>query len=655
MFKKLSITVLLLLLISVIASAQEIVTVPAFGKIDIADLQMKECSFEKDAAAMHLLKYEEVDFTSNDNYNKVTTQKRFRIKIFNSNGFKHANLALTYMGGDKDFKLSNLEGATYNLDENGQVKISPLNTSDIFKDRGEKKKSVTSLRFTLPDLKPGCIIEYRYSITEKESSFIAPWYFQDEIPNLLSACKITMPYYSSLTKRIIGNFSVEEGSAFIQSNGTDKQKVQRSFAVRNIPSFKSEPFMSSSNDYKQKIEFLLDPYESQYEATLRESNNSWLNINLKFLGSWGFGWQFDIAVEGTENFVDSTKKLKTIAEKVEAVYTYVKKHMKWDEYYRVRGGDIAQAWKDKEGSSSEINLLILNLLRKTGIECYPLIFSTRAHGKTDNSFPNLNQFNSTDILVFDGDMYYILDGTAKYQPYNIPPFNILSRDAFIIDPQYYKWVNISDPRSLVRDSLSVTAKIEDDGTLKGETVQTYFDLAKAIKLQEEAEEEEEEDKDKKAFVTSDIKKDTSYTLNKDDDLLPLIETTLFHYEIPSTDDFYFLSPFLFSSLTKNPFTDSLRRSDVDFGANTIHKIHMEIALSPNMKVEELIKNKSIRTADTSMAFNCFTELKNDTIIVNSSFEINRAIFFQEEYEMVRLFFKNIYGLLSNQILLKRKE
>lgn len=654
MLKKLYFIPVLSLLLANVSSAQEIITVPTFGKIEIADLQMKECSFEKDAAAMHLLKYEEVDFVSTDNYNKVTTQKRYRIKIFNTNGFKHANLVLTYMGGDKDFKLSGLEGATYNLDENGQVKISPLNTADIFKDRGEKKKSVTSLRFTLPDIKPGCIIEYRYTVTEKESSFIAPWYFQDDIPNLLSACKITMPYYSALKQRFIGNYLVEDGSAFVKANETDKQKVQRSFAVRNIPSFKSEPFMSSSNDYKQRVEFLLDPYESKYEATLRESNNSWLNINLKLLGSYRFGWQFDIPVEGTENFVDSTKKLNTIAEKVNAVYTYVKKHMKWDNYYRAGGGDIGQAWKDKEGSSSEINLLILNLLRKAGVDCYPLIFSTRNHGKTDNSFPNLSQFNSADVLVFDGDMFYILDGTLKYQPYSIPPYNILSRDAFIIDPQYYKWVNISDPRSLVRDSVAVIAKIEDNGTLSGQTVQTYFDLAKAIKLQEE-DEEDDGDNDKKAFIATEIKKDTSYRLNKDADLLPLIETTLFHYEIPSTEDFYFLNPFLFSSFSKNPFTDSLRRSDIDFGANTVHKMHMEIAVPPGMKVEELLKNKSIRTSDTSMTFSCFTALKNDTIIVNSSFEINRGVFLREEYEMVRLFFKNIYGLLSNQILLKRKQ
>jgi len=656
MYKKLFFTAFLLQLIIPGLFSQEIVKVPDFGKIDIADLKMKDCDFENGVPAMHLLKFEDVSFTSSGNsYYMVVTQKRYRTKIFNTNGFKYASIAISYAGGDKDFKISDVEAVTYNIDENGQVKTSVLNTAEIFKDKGQKKKSMTSIRFTLPDVKVGCVIEYRYTVTEKQSKYIAPWYFQDDIPNLLSACKITMPQKSSLGKRFIGVDSVKEGTGYDDSKNVDKWKNIKSFAVQNVPSFKSEAFMSSPNDYKQRVVFNLDPFETEYEATLKETNGSWQQLNISLLAS-PIGWQFNSAIEGTESFIDSAKNLKAISEKVNAVYNYVKKQIKWDDYYSVYPGDIQSVWNDKEGSSSEINLLILNLLRKTGVDCYPLVFSTRNHGKTDYNFASLSQFNSVDILVFDGDIFYILDGTSKHLPYYVPPYNILFRDAFIIDPKYSKWVNIADSRSLIHDSVSVIAKIEDEGLLKGETIQTFYDLSKAIKSEDdENKDDDNEDDDKNSLIASEIKTDTSYQINKDSDLLPLIEATKFHYELPSTDEFYFLSPFLFSGLSKNPFTDSIRRSDIDFGSGIIHKVHMEIAVPKNITVEELMRNKTIRTSDTSMMFSCMNEYKNDTLFINSTFEIKYAIFLKEDYEMVRQFFKNVYTLLNNQILLKRKE
>jgi len=212
------------------------------------------------------------------------------------------------------------------------------------------------LRFTFPDVKAGCIIEYRYTITEKGSYFIAPWYFQDNIPNRLAACKINIPSYSSLEKRYIGSLPVEEGSSVNESKGFE-QRLQQSYAVRNTPSFTSEPFMGSSNDYKQRAEFLLNPYETFIEAAIKNSDAAWQYINARLLGSAYFGWQFDRPIKGTEAFIDSAKKLQTRADKVNAVYQYVKKHVQWDEYYSVYAGDLEQVWKDKEGSSGELNLM----------------------------------------------------------------------------------------------------------------------------------------------------------------------------------------------------------------------------------------------------------------------------------------------------------
>src|SRR5438034_4440469 len=63
--------------------SQDNISVPEFGKVDISELQMKECNFEKGASAMNLLQYETVEFQLSEYSYKIKTETRIRIKIFN--------------------------------------------------------------------------------------------------------------------------------------------------------------------------------------------------------------------------------------------------------------------------------------------------------------------------------------------------------------------------------------------------------------------------------------------------------------------------------------------------------------------------------------------------------------------------------------------
>src|ERR1700749_1940717 len=76
---------------SAIAFAQK--PVQDFGKIDVADLEMKQCDFEKDANAMVL--FDKGDAYFDDNFN-IVMERHKRIKIFNDNGKGEANIRIEY-------------------------------------------------------------------------------------------------------------------------------------------------------------------------------------------------------------------------------------------------------------------------------------------------------------------------------------------------------------------------------------------------------------------------------------------------------------------------------------------------------------------------------------------------------------------------------
>ena len=75
---------ILLLFNSILIFAEK--DLPAYGKIDKADLQLKECEFDKDAEAYNLISYGNVHYTvSGEDFN-IVTERRSRIKILKEKG-----------------------------------------------------------------------------------------------------------------------------------------------------------------------------------------------------------------------------------------------------------------------------------------------------------------------------------------------------------------------------------------------------------------------------------------------------------------------------------------------------------------------------------------------------------------------------------------
>src|SRR5476651_1705 len=68
-------------------------TTQAYGKVDMADMELKACDFEKDANAMVL--FDKADSYFEDDY-RITMARHKRIKIFNDNGKNEANIRIEY-------------------------------------------------------------------------------------------------------------------------------------------------------------------------------------------------------------------------------------------------------------------------------------------------------------------------------------------------------------------------------------------------------------------------------------------------------------------------------------------------------------------------------------------------------------------------------
>ncbi len=59
------------------------------------------------------------------------------------------------------------------------------------------------------------------------------------------------------------------------------------------------------------------------------------------------------------------------------IHNYVRKNMEWNNYGGIWAlNGVKSAWKDKKGTSGEINLILVNLLKDAGLKASPLLVST---------------------------------------------------------------------------------------------------------------------------------------------------------------------------------------------------------------------------------------------------------------------------------------
>jgi len=598
---------------------------------------------------MKLFDVQEIEFRSSDYTSKLRTERRVRIKIFNENGYKHATIRIPYFSKKRLTKIKELKGVIYNLDSAGNLVIQKLEKKDFFKEKAEDNLGI--INFTFPNLKPGSIIEFSYTKIEKNIFQIDPWVLQSEIPSAYASTIIITPSNSRIREKITGADTIEQRTE--QSNKGYNGTTKRIYHRENIVSFQREPFMSSSKDNLLRVVFLLIPRSSFFVDAMTKPEAMWRFAGRELMFSPYFGGQIDKPIPGTEKLIDSAKAISNIADRIGFIYEALKKRVPDKAEQTLYPSDIIEAWNNKAGNTAEINLILLNLLKKAGVTSYPLLVSTREHGKVDINFPSIGQLNGVDVLAADSDHVYVMDASLKYQSILIPPLNILNRDAFLLQENDMKWVSIDDTRPLLKQNLTIQGMLKEDGSIEGTAYWLHYDYAKSIMLDSSMEDEKEDrfyDKKPQGLEIRSVSFEDA-----DDDNKPLLQKMEFSYTPLQTGDFYFISPQLLAQRTDNPFVKETRNTDVDLGCNQELTLKLHLSVPPGFQVEDVPKSIIIRAPDTAFYFRQVVQSDSVTVFLTQTFNINQSIFYKEYYPALREFFQRVYALMAEEITIKRKK
>ncbi|VXC29538.1 Transglutaminase [Flavobacterium sp. 9AF] len=620
------------------------------GKVTIDELKQKNHPKDSSASAAILFKIGETNFFLGSPNWTVSTEVKFKIKIYKKEGFEFANKALYYyVGGAKDEKIRFKNAVTYNL-VNGEIEKTELNSDGKLIENIDKDYSLKKI--VMPQVREGSIIEYSYILNSTNITFLRDWYFQESIPVDFSQYKISIPSIFVYRSVLTGFEKVEEKSESI--NGHDYMRHKVTYVAKNVPAIKEEEYVNHIENYTSILKYELVSLILKNSPTINYAV-TWEDVFKTIYGNDNFGSQLELKKYFEKDLDNILLGITNSQDKVEAIYNFVKNKMSWNKEASVfTDVGVSKAYELQTGNVAEINLMLTAMLQYAGLKADPVLLSTRNNGIA--IFPNRTAFNYViSVVNIDGKLIY-LDATEKKSVINQIPLRALNWKGRTVkkegSSQEIDLLNVP----ISKETFSVRAEITDEGKTIGKlrkTFSDYFSLSFRNKFNEFSREiylDEMENKHKGLNILE-------YNLENFKDLKrPITEAFDFSHDndVEVVGDKIFLNPMMFLGEEENPFKAENRNYPVDFSFPFKKVYNISIKIPERYEVEFLPQNIHIQTNDNFGNFKYLIAQSGNDIQLAVTKEISKFYVPSESYSELKKLYKLITEKYKERIFLKKK-
>ena len=368
--------------------------------------------------------------------------------------------------------------------------------------------------------------------------------------------------------------------------------------------------------------------------------------------------EFNAATNQYDYFLVNLKSLlngiTSPEEKTKKIFDYVKNRMNWNgKFGYYPRNKMEQVYADKVGNIAEINLMLVSMLRISGLNANPILVSTRENGIA--SFPNRSLFNYVIASVTIDEKTILLDATSKYADLNVLPIRDLNWFGRLIRKDGTSTEINLMPTSNSIEVVNMMASINPQGEITGKIREQYFDY-NAFEFREKYNGVAKESYVDKLEKTTTGLEVTDYNVqNSTDLLLPIIE----NYSFTSTNSVeiignkMYVSPFLFFTTTENPFKQETRQYPIDFTYPNQLKYNISLTIPDGYIVETLPQPKAVVMPDSLGGFKYIISNNGNQIQLLYTRDINQAVIGPEYYEVLKNFFKEIVNKQTEKIVLKK--
>lgn len=635
---------------------------PSFGKVDKADLEMKDCDFDKGADAMVLIDYGNIYYdrgTTGFSVFKTVFERRTRIKILKEKGISQANVNIQYYNRRGEERILKMNANTYNLDESGKIITTEVKKSSVYSKQIDGNYAKMIIAF--PEVKVGSIIEYSYTI-ERETYNLRNWYFQGRIPVRYSHYQLKIPqiFRFSVQPMIVDPIEDKHEviTEFISAaeGVVETQSLKSNYIMRNLPGIKDEPFMGAATDYVQKLQFQM--IQINYgENNLVDLSVKWQDvIKNQLTNEEDFGLQLQKTISNTTSLITEAKQIPVAETRMKFIYDYVRKIMTWngDEDHIYTDNGIVKAWENKTGNVADINLLLIKLLNDAMVPAIPVLFSTRDHGLVAQGYPSINQFNSVMAFVTINKKTFVLDATDKIINYKLMPEKVVNTSGFIVEGENGRWKDMLSDKGRYKIMAAVQGEIDDAGNMRGNGLVNSYDYARAQRIKEYKDDKQKFKDEHFVKLYPGLQIEDIAINNMETDSLPLEQKIAFSSHLNSSGEYRYFSINLFSDLEKNPFIADKRVSDVDFGVPQEYILFGNYTIPPGFVFDGVPENIVMTTPGNDIVFNRLTSVESNLLNVRMTIEFKNSFYTADSYPEFREFYKKLMDKLNEQVVIKKK-
>jgi len=612
-----------------------------FGIIDSADLRLSSCSFEKDANAEVLFDKARVYFSA---LGALTMERHKRVKIFNEKGKEYGNVKIEYDNMYGVDNILDIQAETINL-ENGKIVKDKLDPKLIYAQHTDKNKDAIIISF--PNIKPGSVIEYKYTLMRNIASNFPAWHFQTDIPTRYSEFNVLF------SSRLQFKAFTRRNQPFAQDTLVTGGHI---WTAEDLPSVKDEAYARAEGDGMQSVALLLTSVQT-FDGTTIDLSDTWEKAGKKLATAKDYYKELDQHLGGEDTLIKRALALKNDDEKIAYLFNSVKSIMSWNGFQNWASRDgIRNAWKKRVGNSAEVNAVLYHLLKKSGVKAYPMLVSTRENGLIQPDFVDIFQINNLVAYVpVDSNRYYVLDATNKYNVYNQVPYEFLNSYGLCLnrDADKYEMVYM-ESKTPSKDVIIIVADINPDAKMKGTGQIASYGYRRTQDLELYKTLGDQKFNEYLTGRDNNVKITNLKLSNMQADTLPFEQNFDFSYDLNNSDNYLFFTPNIFTPLHDNPFLSESRTSPIDFGFGSSHVISGRYKLPPGYAVESLPKSVNIVMADKGIKFRRSLENQDGYISLHYEVNIKRTKFLKTEYPDLHEFFKKMYEMLNEQIVLKKK-
>src|SRR5690606_35809576 len=664
--------VLLIVLNSLFLGAQDY----NFGKVSKEELSEKSNPMDSAVVATYLYKYRRTyfEYIQNSGFQLVTDVHE-RIKVYNKDGFDYATRKINlYKDGGTKEKISGLRANTYNL-VNDRIEDSKLKSDGEFVI--DLSKFYDQKTFTLPNVREGSIIEYKFKLQSPFISVVDEFRFQHDIPVKKLVASFEVPEYFSYNVNTKGFLpivpKIESGNDEITFNdrtrtgGAGFSTVKTSFNsskirfskkisrydLTDIPALKNEPYVNNIDNYRSAVKYEL-AFTKFPNSPIENYSTNWEAVVKKIYESPDFGTELTKKGYYEKDLEPLLVNIDDPLKKVSIIFDYVKSKVKWNGYYgKYTDVGVRQAYKEQTGNVAEINLMLTSMLRSAGLNADPVLISTRDNGIP--IFPTREGYNYVISGVVISDDIVLLDASSSYSTPNVLPLRALNWEGRMIKKDGSSTLVNLYPTDTSIESIALNIDVRDNGDLEGKIRRSKMGHDAMHYRGEYNYGNEDEYIEKLENKYGGLEITDFEVVNKDNLSESISESYGFIQENGAEiigNRLYF-SPLFFLGIKENPFKLEKREFPVDFAYPSETKYRIGVSLPEGYIVETLPEPSRIKLPDDlgDFTFNVVATSGRIQILVNT--KIDQSIISPVYYESLKDYFKLIIGKMNEKIVLSK--